>query len=84
MALLISERTTRRHQVKVSRQLGDERETIEHTRVGANDPNRRNVGLLGAFIVRDFDRKPFETAMAGIDARPQRDPAPATLIERSR
>ena len=32
----------------------------------------------------DFDRKPFEAAMAGIYAKAQRDPAAAALIERIR
>jgi tripartite ATP-independent transporter DctP family solute receptor len=52
MGLLISERTGGRHQVKVfhSRQLGEEQETIEQTRVGAIDLNRTNVALLGAFV----------------------------------
>jgi hypothetical protein len=34
--------------------------------------------------VTDFDRKPFEDAMAGIYAKAQRDPAAAELIERIR
>ncbi|MBV8927009.1 MAG: TRAP transporter substrate-binding protein, partial [Bradyrhizobium sp.] len=32
----------------------------------------------------DFDRKPFEAAMAGIYEKTQRDPAAARLIERIR
>jgi TRAP-type C4-dicarboxylate transport system substrate-binding protein len=35
-------------------------------------------------IVTDFDRKPFEAAMAAIYARAQSDPAAAELIERIR
>ena len=35
-------------------------------------------------IVTDFDRKPFEAAMAPIYAKAQRDPATAQLIERIR
>jgi len=38
----------------------------------------------GVTIVTDFDRKPFEQAMAGIYARTQRYPAAAQLIERIR
>ena len=33
-----------------SRQLGEEKETIEQTRVGAIDLNRTNVALLGSFV----------------------------------
>ena len=35
-------------------------------------------------IVTDFDRKPFEAAMAEFYAKAQRDPAAAALIERIR
>jgi hypothetical protein len=35
-------------------------------------------------IVTDFDRKPFEAAMAGIYQKAQRDPVAAQLIERIR
>ena len=38
----------------------------------------------GVTIVTDFDRKPFEAAMAGIYEKAQRDPAAAALIERIR
>jgi tripartite ATP-independent transporter DctP family solute receptor len=52
MGALIAERTGGRHQLKVfhSRQLGEEKETIEQTRVGAIDLNRTNVALIGNFI----------------------------------
>jgi tripartite ATP-independent transporter DctP family solute receptor len=52
MGTLISERTGGRQQIKVfhSRQLGEEKETIEQTRVGAIDLNRTNVALIGNFI----------------------------------
>jgi tripartite ATP-independent transporter DctP family solute receptor len=52
MGRLIAERTGGRHQIKVfhSRQLGEERETIEQTRVGAIDLNRTNVALIGNFV----------------------------------
>ena len=33
-----------------SRQLGEEKETIEQTRVGAIDLNRTNVALIGNFV----------------------------------
>jgi tripartite ATP-independent transporter DctP family solute receptor len=41
-----------RHRIRVfhSRQLGEEKETIEQTRVGAIDLNRTNVALIGAFV----------------------------------
>ncbi len=47
MGRLIAERTGGRHRIRVfhSRQLGEEKETIEQTRVGAIDLNRTNVGL---------------------------------------
>ena len=51
MGRLIAERSAGRHQMRVfhSRQLGEEKETIEQTRVGAIDLNRTNVALIGAF-----------------------------------
>ena len=43
------------------------------------------IGLAaGLSIVTDFDRKPFEAAMAGIYAKAERDPATAELIKRIR
>src|SRR2546422_5922994 len=52
MGLLIEERSGGRHQVRVfhSRQLGEEKETIEQTRVGAIDLNRINVALVGSLV----------------------------------
>jgi tripartite ATP-independent transporter DctP family solute receptor len=52
MGALIAERTQGRHEIKVfhSRQLGEEKETIEQTRVGAIDLNRTNVALIGNFV----------------------------------
>lgn len=52
MDRLVAERTQGRHRIRVfySRQLGEEKETIEQTRVGAIDMNRVNVGPLGSFI----------------------------------
>ena len=52
MGRLIAERSGGRHQIRVfhSRQLGEEKETIEQTRVGAIDLNRTNVAPLGAFV----------------------------------
>ena len=46
--------------------------------------SRRQAEAAGATIVTDFDRKPFEDAMAGIYANAQSDPAAAQLIERIR
>jgi tripartite ATP-independent transporter DctP family solute receptor len=46
--------------------------------------SRRQAEAAGVTIVTDFDRKPFETAMAGIYAKAQRDPTAARLIERIR
>jgi tripartite ATP-independent transporter DctP family solute receptor len=52
MDKLINERTGGRHRIRVfhSRQLGEEKETIEQTRAGAIDLNRTNVAPLGSFI----------------------------------
>ena len=45
MSGLIAEKSGGRHQIRVfhSRQLGEEKETIEQTRAGAIDLNRTNV-----------------------------------------
>src|SRR5712692_5078979 len=52
MSRMIAERSGGRHQIKVfhSRQLGEEKETIEQTRAGAIDLNRTNVALIGNFV----------------------------------
>jgi tripartite ATP-independent transporter DctP family solute receptor len=52
MGRLITERTGGRHEIRVfhSHQLGEEKETIEQTRVGAIDLNRTNVALIGNFV----------------------------------
>src|SRR5262245_30960124 len=52
MDQLVNERTGGRHRIRVfhSRQLGEEKETIEQTRVGAIDLNRTNVAPIGSLI----------------------------------
>lgn len=52
MAGLVSKRTGGRHSIQVfhSRQLGEEKDTIEATRVGAIDLNRINIVPLGAYV----------------------------------
>src|SRR5688572_12778884 len=52
MGRLIVERTGGRHQLRVfhSRQLGEEKETIEQTRAGAIDLNRTNVAPIGSIV----------------------------------
>src|SRR3984893_9055185 len=52
MSRVIAERSGGRHQIQVfhSRQLGEEKETIEQTRAGAIDLNRTNVALIGTFV----------------------------------
>ncbi|MBR0869900.1 TRAP transporter substrate-binding protein [Bradyrhizobium tropiciagri] len=52
MGNLISERTGGRHRMVVfhSRQLGEEKETLEQTRAGAIDLNRTNVALIGTMV----------------------------------
>jgi tripartite ATP-independent transporter DctP family solute receptor len=51
MDKLIQERTNGRHRLQIfhSRQLGEEKETIEQTRAGAIDLNRVNVAPLASF-----------------------------------
>jgi tripartite ATP-independent transporter DctP family solute receptor len=48
---LVTQRTNGRHNIRVfhSRQLGEESQTIEQTRVGAIDLNRINVGAIGNY-----------------------------------
>lgn len=48
------------------------------------EQSRKRAEAAGAIIVTDIERRPFETAMAGIYAKAQRDPASARLIERIR
>ena len=52
MAQIIEERSAGRHRLHVfhSRQLGEEKETIEQTRIGAIDLNRTNVAPIGGLI----------------------------------
>src|SRR6266478_4571255 len=49
---MVTERSGGRHQIRVfhSRQLGEEKETIEQTRAGAIDLNRTNGALIGNFV----------------------------------
>jgi tripartite ATP-independent transporter DctP family solute receptor len=51
MDQLVAERTNNRHRIRVfpARQLGEESQTIEQTRVGAIDINRINVGAIGTY-----------------------------------
>ncbi|MHC2435013.1 TRAP transporter substrate-binding protein [Bradyrhizobium sp. USDA 4451] len=48
------------------------------------DRSRRQAEQAGVKVVTDFDRKPFEAAMAGVYAKAESDPAMAALIERIR
>ena len=52
MGGLIAESSGGRHQIRVfhSRQLGEEKETIEQTRAGAIDLNRTSVALIGTVV----------------------------------
>lgn len=52
MGSMVAERSGGRHQIKVfhSHQLGEEKETLEQTRVGAIDLNRTNVALIGNLV----------------------------------
>ena len=48
------------------------------------DRSRQQAETAGVTVVRDFDRKPFEDAMATLYDKAKRDPASAALIERIR
>jgi tripartite ATP-independent transporter DctP family solute receptor len=52
MAQIVEEKTGGRHHIRVfhSRQLGEEKETIEQTRIGAIDLDRTNVAPIGSFV----------------------------------
>ena len=52
MGRLVAERTGGQYEIKVfhSRQLGEEKETLEQTRAGAIDLNRTNVALIGNIV----------------------------------
>src|ERR1700737_3595276 len=52
MGRMVAERSGGRHHIRVfhSRQLGEEKETIEQTRAGAIDFNRTNGALIGNFV----------------------------------
>ena len=52
MARMVEEKTGGRHHLRVfhSRRLGEEKDTIEQTRVGAIDLNRTNVAPIGSLI----------------------------------
>jgi tripartite ATP-independent transporter DctP family solute receptor len=52
MGRLVAERSNGRHTIRVfhSRQLGEEKDTIEQTRVGAIDLNRVNIAPLTSFV----------------------------------
>src|SRR5262245_66290463 len=52
MGRQVAERCNGRHEIKVfhSRQLGEEKETLEQTRAGAIDFNRTNVALIGTMV----------------------------------
>ncbi|MEK9283224.1 TRAP transporter substrate-binding protein DctP [Bradyrhizobium sp. ISRA432] len=92
MGALIAERTNGRHEIKVfhSRQLGEEKETIEQTRAGAIDLNRINVALIGNFVpamnvlAMPFLFRSIEHMQKVTDRPIGRDPAAAALIERIR
>jgi TRAP-type C4-dicarboxylate transport system substrate-binding protein len=48
------------------------------------DQSRKQAETAGVAVIRDFDRKPFEDAMAPIYDKAMRDPVAAALIERIR
>ena len=69
---LLQERTDGRHRLQIfhSRQLGEEKETIEQTRAGAIDLNRINVAPIGEL------RPGGERARAAVPVPLRRPPAP--------
>jgi tripartite ATP-independent transporter DctP family solute receptor len=48
------------------------------------DQSRQQAESAGVTVIKDFDRKPFEDAMAPLYDKAMRDPAAAALIERIR
>ena len=48
------------------------------------EESRRQAEASGVDFVRDFDRRPFETAMEGVYAKAAKDPALMALIEQIR
>ena len=69
MGSLVAERSGGRHQIKVfhSRQLGEEKETLEQTRAGAIELNRTNVAPIGTLmpavnVLEERSRKQAEAA----------------------
>ena len=61
MGSLVEERTCGRHRIKMfhSRQLGEEKETLEQIRAGAIDFNRTNVALIGTRVPANVLAMPF-------------------------
>jgi TRAP-type C4-dicarboxylate transport system substrate-binding protein len=83
MGRLVAEQSGGRHPIRVfhSRQLGEEKETIEQSRAGAIDRNRTNVALIGTFVpAMNVLAMPF--LFRSIEHL--HDPAAAELIERIR
>ncbi len=89
MARLVEQRTGGRHRIRIfhSRQLGEEKETIEQTRAGAIDLNRTNVAPIGAlipaanvlalpFLFRSFDHLHNGAGQGDRRGDPGRVPAP--------
>ena len=57
----------------------------DHSPIDPRDfRNALGTYATGVTIIRDFDRKPFEDAVAPLYEKAQRDPAAAQLIERIR
>jgi TRAP-type C4-dicarboxylate transport system substrate-binding protein len=81
MGRLIAESSSGRLQIRVfhSRQLGEEKETIEQTRAGAVDLNRTNVALIGTFVpaMKEHSRQKAKaagvTVVTEIDRKPFED-----------
>lgn len=70
-----------------AREFHRDTQSDDHPTVQALHPeerSRQQAGAAGVTIVSDFDRRPFEAAMAAIYEQAERDPASAALIERIR
>ena len=85
MDQLVRERTRGRHSIDVfhSRQLGEEKETIGQTRVGASDINRVNAAPLASFAP-EANVPPFEAAVGPMVEQLLIGPGMKTLVERIR
>lgn len=95
MGRAIAERSGDRLQIRVIHSPADDRKLFRDAAIQSSQfmrgkwkdleqRSRRQAEAARVMITTNFDRKPFEDAVAGICAKAQRDPATAELIERMR